>query len=339
MKTILLYGSIDSYKARDFHASLSSVVDETEELLLRVNSPGGSPEYGWGMASMWKELKNPKRILVDGQAHSMAMFFLAYSDNVESLDVSEFLIHRAAYPEWIENNPERFDQPMRDNLIRVNKSLEAALRSKIDVAKFEAISGVKLKDIFSMDQRLDVFITAKQAKEIGLVSKVTKLTAEMLAEVSTYAKAAQSENKIYIPEAILPPPVKPLNPNPKTMTQAELKASHPDVYAAIQNEAVAQERDRVGAWMAYNDVDPAAVAKGIKEGASMSQTTMAELTRKSVAKASVDGAAADSPAPIAPEGAKTADQIAKEKAAKDKEDFLKESAQHAKKNLGLTEKE
>jgi ATP-dependent protease ClpP protease subunit len=334
MKTILLYGSIDAYKAREFNAALSAISDESEEVLLRINSPGGSPEYGWGMASMWKDIKNPKRVLVDGQAHSMGMFFLAYANDVESLDVSEFLIHRAAYPEWMEKS-EDFDQALKDNLIRVNKSLESALRAKIDVAKFEAIAGVKLKDIFSMDQRLDVFLTAAQAKQVGLISKVTKLTAEMAADITNFAKAAQSENKIYIPKAAESAPANPLNPNPKHMTQAELKAAHPELFAAIQSEAVAQERDRVGAWMAFNDVDPVAVAKGITDGATMSQTVMAELSRKSVAKAAVGAAAADSPEGIVPEGTKTAEQIAKEKADKDLADFMAESKQHARKNLGI----
>jgi len=334
MKTILIYGSIDAYKAREFNTALSAISDESEEVLLRINSPGGSPEYGWGMISMFKELKNPKRILVDGQAHSMGMFFLAYANEVESLDVSEFLIHRAAYPEWMEKS-EDFDQAIKGNLIRVNKSLEAALRAKIDVAKFEAIAGVKLKDIFSMDQRLDVFLTAAQAKQVGLISKITKLTAEMAADITMFAKAAQSENKIYIPKAAQQAPEKPLNPNPKHMTQAELIATHPELFAAIQKDAVAQERDRVGAWMAFNDVDPVAVAKGITDGASMSQTVMAELSRKSVAKAAVGAAAADSPEGIVPDGAKTAEQIAKEKEAKDLADFMAESKQVARKNLGL----
>jgi ATP-dependent protease ClpP protease subunit len=335
MKTILLYGSIDSYKAREFHAAVSGITDESEEVLLRINSPGGSPEYGWGMISMFKDLKNPKRILVDGQAHSMGAYFLAYANDVESLDVSEFLIHRAAYPEWIESNPENFDDAMKGNLIRVNQSLEKALRSKIDVAKFEAMKQVRIKDIFSLDSRIDVFLTAKEAKEIGLISKITKLTAEMAADITMFAKAAQSENKIYIPKAADQAPEKPLNPNPKHMTQAELKAAHPELFADIQKDAVAQERDRVGAWMAFNDVDPVAVAKGITDGASMSHTMMAELSRKSVAKAAVTTAAADSPEGITPEGAKTAEQIAKEKEAKDLADFMAESKAIASKNLGI----
>jgi len=335
MKTILIYGSIDAYKAREFNTALSAISDESEEVLLRINSPGGSPEYGWGMISMFKDLKNPKRILVDGQAHSMGAYFLAYANDVESLDVSEFLIHRAAYPEWIESDSEMFDEAMRGNLIRVNKSLEAALRSKIDVAKFEAMKQVRIKDIFSLDSRIDVFLTAAEAKQIGLISKVTKLTAEMAADITMFAKAAQSENKIYIPKAAEQAPEKPLNPNPKHMTQAELKAAHPELFAAIQSEAVAQERDRVGAWMAFNDVDPVAVAKGITDGASMSQTVMAELSRKSVAKAAVGAAAADSPEGIVPDGAKTAEQIAKEKEAKDIAEFMAESKQVARKNLGL----
>lgn len=337
MKTILLYGSIDSYKARDFHSAISSITDETEEVLLRINSPGGSPEYGWGMISMFNELKNPKRILVDGRAHSMGAYFLAYANDVESLDVSEFLIHRAAYPEWIESNPENFDDAMKGNLMRVNQSLEKALRSKIDVAKFEAIAGVKMKDIFSLDQRIDVFLSAKQAKEVGLISKITKLTAEMAADITEFAKAAESEHKIYIPKAAEVPPTNFPKPN-KTMTQAELKATHPELFASIQSDAVKQEQDRVGAWMAFIDVDPVAVAKGIKDGESMSQTAMAEFSRKAFAKQQVAAAAGDSAGAAPAEGVKTEEELKKEADAKATADFLKDAKEKAHKQLGVTAK-
>ena len=329
-KEVLLYGRIDSEKAELFHESLQEI-EGNDEMMLRINTIGGSPEYGWGVTAMWNEIKTPKKIRVDGQAHSFGAFMLCYTENTEALDVAEFLIHRAAYPSWMESSPE-FDDATKGNLIRVNKSLETAFRNKVDVVKFEALpqmAGKKIKDIFSMDSRIDIYLTAKEAKSIGLINKVIPLTPSITAEITAYAKAASSE--VFIPKVETELP-KPIN-KPKKMTAEQLKSEHPEVFNAIAKSAVDAERDRVGAWMAFNDIDAVAVAKGITEGKQMSQTDMADFTRKGIAKGAVAAAEAESTTTIVEPETKTPEQDAAEKAAKTTNDFLTAAKNAAKNHL------
>lgn len=62
-----------------------------------------------------------------------------------------------------------------------------------------------------------------------------------------------------------------INQNEK-MTKTELKNAHPDVYNSIVQEGVAQERDRVGAWMAHVGTDSTKVVEGISSGNGITQT-------------------------------------------------------------------
>jgi ATP-dependent protease ClpP protease subunit len=336
-KQILLYGSIDSYSANEFNEAIQEMeLAPDEELMLRINTPGGSPEYGWGIISMFKDLPNVKKIKVDGQAHSMGAFILCYVKEAEALDVSEFLIHRAAYSDWFERS-EYFTEATKDNLVRVNKSLEAAFRAKVDVAMFEEMKGVKVKDLFSMDGRIDVYLTAKEAKKIGLISKVIALTAESAKEVEAYAKAANSGKGIFVPKVVEESIEKTSvhNQNKNKMTAAEIKAAHPAEYAAIQNEAITAERDRVGALLAFHDVDPKGIMEAIKKGESLNATMTAELTRKSIAKAAVKGVEDDSAKDIdtADQGTDTAKEAAKKADEKALADFSAEAIAHAKKQI------
>lgn len=329
-KQILIYGRIDSYKAQEFNASLSEI-EEGDDVLLRVNTEGGSPEYAWGMIAMFKDLPNSKKIKVDGQAHSMGAFLLCYVEESEALDVSEFLIHRASYGEWFESST-YFTESIKENLINVNKSLEKAFRAKVDIDAFEALpkmEGKTTKDIFSMDSRIDIFLTAKEAKKIGLISKIIPLTSTAAAEITSYAKAASSGSKMFIP-SVKKEEEKPIiqNQNLNKMTAAEFKAANPEAYASIQNEAILGERDRVGSLMAFHDLDPETISKAIKEGGALTATMSAELTRKAIAKTAVKEIEDESAVDVTVTD-KTG-ETAKTEASKKTEDFLAEATKLAK---------
>lgn len=313
MNEVLLYGPIWQRSAVEFLQNMAEV-DPEGTLSVRVNTEGGEPAYAWGMISKFLEHAGPKHVKVDGQAYSAGTFFCCYADAVEALDVSQFLVHRAAYSEWFEKS-EYFTAALRSNLENINKSLKKAFVKKVDVKKFEELKGVKVKDIFNMNDsegnvsRVDVFLTAKEAKAIGLIDKVTKITPTKKAEIESvfneriaalgkvpadlYAatEAAPAEE-----ESPTPAPVKEsLNKN-KAMTIDEFKVKHPEAFAALSKDITAQvlkaERDRVGAWMAWQDVDPKAVAEGIKSGDAVSMTQLAEFQKKMLTgKAQADATA------------------------------------------------
>ncbi len=289
MNEILLYGPIWQESSVDFINAINEI-EQGEGLRVRINSGGGDVMYGWGCIAKYKEFTGEKLVSVDGQAMSMAFFFLCYADNSESLDVSRFLIHRAAYSKWYED--EYMTETDKASLTAMNADLERAFRNKVDVAKFEQITGVKVKDIFSMDSRIDVEINAKQAKQIGLISKINTITPTKSAEINASMQRiaanygmsfqqldAQSGNE---------KPVNAGNENNENanfkinnkMTIEQLRAEHPELVAQISASAVKNERDRVGAWMKFMSVDAEAVTAGIDSGNEVSQTVMAEMMVK-----------------------------------------------------------
>ncbi|MBL4809480.1 MAG: ATP-dependent Clp protease proteolytic subunit [Phycisphaerales bacterium] len=306
LKELLVYGIIFAQSSIDFIKSFAEVNDD-DELVARINTDGGDVLYGWGMIAKFIEHKGPKTVKVDGKAYSMGAYFCAYADNVEALDVSQFMIHRAGYSAWFENS-EYFTDELKTNLEEVNKQLKAALKNKIDVAKLESLKGIKFNDIFSMDGRIDVFLNAKEAKQIGLINKITKITpkrmnainSEMTRIAATFTGVDNIEPTV---ATIEDEQVKLKN---KTMTVEEFKAAHPEAYKAIQKGAVKKEQDRVNAWLKFNDIDAKAVAEGIESGDDLSQTAMAEFSKKMFSAQALEKIEKDGADPVeTPEGKST----------------------------------
>lgn len=308
-KEILLYGYIGTYSAEEFINQMESLKDE--EITLRINTGGGDVLAGYGMIAKFAEHKKAKKIKVDGQASSMGAFFLNYSDNTEALNVSEFLVHRAAYPSWYESREGFKDSQEYNSLIETNKALRKGFENKIDVAKFEKISEKTLDEVFSMDSRIDVILTAKQAKQIGLINKVNELTSEMAAEINgNISMAASSELK--------PLQVKTnLKPKPKKMNLEEFKANHPALFAEVVAIGKDEEADRVASLTAFMEIDPVAVKQKIEAGEGLSQKFIADMTIKGMKQGIVADIEEKSPEEIAAE--KAASEAAAEAEAEGKE--------------------
>ena len=178
-KPILLYTDIWSQSAKDFTDQILET-PEKESVNIWMNSPGGSLTAGWAMIAALSEHEGDVNISVMGDASSMAFIMLLFADNITAYDTSNFLVHRAA--SWWEssmNEDERKDVEARNKIIR--KKLEA----RIDETKFEKVTGKTFDDIFSMDDRLNVRLTAKEAKKIGLVDKVIKLDVKKRTEIES----------------------------------------------------------------------------------------------------------------------------------------------------------
>lgn len=286
MDEILLYGRIYSDTAVNFINGMNQI--KGSSMNLRINTEGGDPMYTYGMIAKYREFAGEKKIKIDGQAYSMGAFFLLFADNIEMLDVAKAMFHRVAYPSWMEEN---LSEAMRGELIDINSDLEKAFRSKVDVKKFEELKGVKVKDLFSMEGRIDVFLNAKECKEIGLIDTIVKITPSKQAEIG---RMAASYSGVEVPELPKQGEQKKdnTNVNNKKMDIAELKEKHPSLYAQIVAEGSAigieQERDRVGAWAVFSEVDPEAVKAGIASGKNISQKEMVELTVKMASKGKLE---------------------------------------------------
>jgi ATP-dependent protease ClpP protease subunit len=278
-----------------YDASAMSVMKDIDaakgsDLKLRINTDGGDVMGSYGAVAKYKEFEGKKSVVVDGKANSMGLFFLAYAnDEVEALDVSSFVLHRAAYPKWFEKS-ESMTADMWSYLNGINANLRTALEAKIDVTKFEKIKGVTLDEVFSNDTRIDVVLNAKEAKQIGLIDKIVQITPEKKSEIEAMSmKIAASTMGLTIEQ---PKPIEAINTEIKSeqknkMNIEKLKSEHPDVYASVIALGVEQEKDRVSAWLVFADVDADGVKAGIESGKQMGAKETAEFGRKALAKVEV----------------------------------------------------
>jgi ATP-dependent protease ClpP protease subunit len=308
---ILLYTSIYGDTAELLIDKMGQV-DVTNDITIRMNCSGGSIFAGWGIVAKMNEIQTQGRkvfVKVDGQASSMAAYIALFADKVECLDVSTFLIHRA--DGYVQSEDDKMF------LAQKNKELRAALEKRVDCKKLSEIMKCSLDDLFSLDARKDVYLTAKQAKEIGLVSKINRLEPKEIAALNerfvafsnfepqgSEVKSQGSEEKSTTDSN---------NLNNKKMTKEQIKADHPEIYASIQKEGMDSERMRIKAHLNFIDVDKDATIKAINEGEEMNSEVMARMTVKIAAKAQVKKLETDTEKEI------TTKKVETEKTDKEKE--------------------
>jgi ATP-dependent protease ClpP protease subunit len=325
---IYLYGGIGDYSAPEIIESINNAGGE--DITMRINSYGGNVFAGYGIIAKMQETESNVKIKVDGWAASMAAFMTLFADDVECLDVSEFLFHRAdMYSPTDEEK--RFVQG-------VNAKMRKKMEQKIAPELWQQVTGKTFDEMFNPDQRNDIRIDAKQAKKLGIVKKIIPLTAGDAKKVSAMYDKCFSETererfpiRAEIRAAAQTEPVQETDPaqtqkienkpiNKPKMTIETLKAEHPDVYAAAVNSGVEQERDRIGAFLVYADVDMKAVKAGIESGKQITQTQIAELSRKSLQVAALGTAATETDKTVTTDAPKSAEEIAdaEVKAAQDR---------------------
>ena len=325
MTEILLYGSIDGESSSDFIEDFTEKTANNEDVVVRVNTPGGNPEYTFGMVAKFSEYTGKKKIQVDGKAYSGGLYFLCYGEENESLDVSEFLLHRAAYPSYYENDVEFFTDAVKGNLERINKSLRKAFEAKVDVPLFEQLTKCNLDEVFSMENRVDVFFSADIAKKVGLISKINKITPTKKAEIDSYINSKM----IQIAAEYKGAETQIENFKINKMTLDELKAKHPEVFAQAFElgaiSGIAKEKDRVKSCLVFAEIDLVGVKAAIESGEALTATAMAEFMLKTASKKTLETIEEEA----APE-VKTKEVSTKEKAKEEaeKEAWLKEVNQH-----------
>lgn len=274
---IFLYSPFFSFTAEFLMNQLNEF--SGEDVQIRVNSPGGSVYAGWGVIAKTQEHTGNIKIKVDGHADSMAAVLLLFHDDVEALDVSHFVLHRAS---TFSTDPDDLIE-----LKKINKDLRAAMESKLDIPAFEKIAGVSLDTFFDSENVIDVGLTATQAKKIGLIKSIKKLVpAEFQALNAKFAAMSTKEAVAEKPSASEEEKVK--QKTKKNMTLEQFKAQHPELFGQVVAIGVTEERDRASAWLVYNDVDPNAVSKGIEDGSALSAKQTAEFNRKLVSATAVN---------------------------------------------------
>jgi len=286
MKELLLYSGIYSFTAEEFINKLNEIPQD-EDITVRLNSPGGSVFAGWGIIAALKERTGKTFLKVDGNASSMAFFLMLFFGDIEALDVTSFMIHRATA--WVQTED---DQKMLDD---VNKTLRSKMEKKFDKKVFEEVAGISIKDLFENKERRDIWLNAKEAKKIGLIDRIKRLEPKEIEAINknliAFSSAVCSQgsglplqgsnneekDKVNIN----------INKKGKKMTIAELKENHPELYAEIHKAGATAEKDRIEAWMAFSELDLEACKKGISEGENVNQKTIAEMSLKAMSQAAL----------------------------------------------------
>jgi len=274
MKQILLYTPIFSFTAESFVDKITNIEDKNEDITIRVNSPGGSVFAGWSMIAAMQEHKGSIKMKVDGVAASMAAYMTLFADEVEALDVSRFLFHRA--DGYTENEDDKKE------LLAINDIIKKQMQKRMNPDTFKEVSGVGFDELFDMSKRKDVWLSAKQLKQIGLVDKIVRLEPKEIEAMNETFYAFSNFEQGSLESGGTDKKAESNNNDKKivTMTKQEIKAQFPEVYAEIVKEGTLSERDRVAAFMEFADIDPEATKKSIVDGIEMSQKYMAEMTKK-----------------------------------------------------------
>jgi ATP-dependent protease ClpP protease subunit len=296
-KDIILYGTITQYQMAYFISQVADIQkeDPSSKFKVRINCEGGSPDFGMSFITKVQELEEAgliESILVEGMAHSMALFSLCYVKNATAIDTAQGVLHRSSYPDWIESHASYKDSIFAKSNAKTNKDLERAFRAAVDVDALENLpqmkeANLKLKDIFSLDDQKEILLTAADMKKIGLIKSIVTVTPKKQAEIKSMLMAFQGADT---PELFLKA-AKAVNVDtdePKTnntmekITLDELKTKFPTVYKEAYNEGVAAEKDRVEGIMVFGEIDPTACKEAIASGKPLNAKQMAELSLKSV---------------------------------------------------------
>lgn len=288
-KEILLYGSLYSYNIVDFISAMNEA--KGSDITVRVNTPGGDVYDTWGGIAKFAEHTGKKTIKVDGEASSMGLFLLCFSSDTECLPASTGTLHRAAYPRWFEES-DQFTEAQKAALAETNLHLRNALEKKINAQKLFELKGVTLDQVFDLNNRIDVKLTAQDMLAIGLVNRITPLTAALTAQVEAYKqRAAACANGTLV--TTVTATQQPTQTN--KMDKATLKAQHPALYAEIVAEGISAENERVKAWMEFESIDPKVVAEGIKGGKEIKPSDFAKFQATAIAKIGKGQLKAESP--------------------------------------------
>lgn len=304
-KELLLYGYVSVENVKEVIQGMDLEETPADGYAMRINTDGGDPEAYGGLIAKMAQV-GPIKIKVDNKAYSAGAIAVLYGEEVECLDISNFMFHRAGYDEWMESS-EYFTEEIRSNMESVNANCWKAMQNKLDIPALQAImdsrehlGGAKAKDIFSMNSRFDVYLTAQEAKKVGLVDRIIKITPQKQAEIAS--KMALKKAAFYKPT---------LQQHEQTkfsdMTYQELKEKHPATYAQILAEGKQagalegkeQEKQRAEAILAFKDVDMDACVKAIESGLPMNQKQINEMLLKAQTKAAVASLKKDSEQDIA----------------------------------------
>jgi ATP-dependent Clp endopeptidase proteolytic subunit ClpP len=198
MKWIYDWLEYESCCPADVKSVITELKDESEELKVIINSPGGDVQAGQEIYSVLKDVKNHVTIEVQSMAASAASMIAMAGDTVRMSPVSLLMIHNAST---------RAAGDYRDmqHTAEVLQTVNAAI-----MQAYIAKTG-KTEDELKVMMDKETWLTANQCLEYGFADEIIKdetpavitnamigrlsVTPEMIAKVKAEKAAADEKNR------------------------------------------------------------------------------------------------------------------------------------------------
>lgn len=224
-------------------------LDETQDIVLHINSVGGEVSAGVSIYNRLRALRNKKSVIIEGLAASIASVIAMAGDEIHMALGSEMMIH----------NPSSYAFGEADDFEKAAESLRKTKESLIDI--YEQRTGLSRDELATMMDN-ETWLTAKEAKEKGFCTSVDE-SLQMVA-------CRKGTNLIVNGLAFAQDEVRGLpidiyqEEKGDIMTVEELREHHTDVYNAIFNKGVEAERERIKALDGINNSARAEVVNKAK---------------------------------------------------------------------------
>lgn len=175
---IFLFGDIDHDASNKFITGLNLLSINSKDknkykpIIVHLNSCGGEVSEGMAIYDAIKALPNPIIIVAYGQAMSMGSIIFQAGTRRIMMPHTSFMIHAGSGE--MEGTPKQVESYIREWNLSLEVMFEIYSSQMKKAGKFSKMSKAKIKEKLKamMDQKEDVYLTAKQTVDYGLADEV-----------------------------------------------------------------------------------------------------------------------------------------------------------------------
>jgi len=272
---------------------IDKINESSEDSLLDWNSWGGSTAAGQKFIDFLNNRENKLNINTTGQAVSMGAVLVPFFDHSKIANQADVMIHS-------------LNGGVKSTRKHTNELLYGALSKKIDESKFKKLFDKELKEVMLAegDDRVDVWMTGKQAAEIGLYDE----SYDLLDKAANHNKFDLTDIGYEIPEHIkekYSKQAKIVKSNKvemeiKDVTADMLKNGNKEAYDAIFNAGQKANQEKVAAIVPYMEHDPEKAKGMIEKGATLMPDDVKDFMEKKFAKVEIEELEANSEGDLKP---------------------------------------
>lgn len=284
--TIRLYGPIDSWggfwgvSAKDVSAVLDALPKSVDQIVLRINSPGGEVFEGVSILNMLRAHKATVTAVVDGRAASAASVIAAGCDECVMSPGTQMMIHSPSVIAWGNATVLRKQADVLDG---IERSIVEIYKAKAGEKEWAAL----LAD--------ETWMTADEAVEQGLADRVG-----VVADAGPVDTVGDEDETVLIPDEDEPED----SAARLVVFASEARASAPKLPVSTES-GEPHRKDNV---MAYDDLKAGLVKRlGVTDAAASDDVLLSALDEKLSEQPDPAASAATPPLPA---GARVVDGAA-----------------------------